>query len=179
MCNNITLFFDWYASTRTKRDVLKNDILFIATFSLNYYTSCRVIRDEKPIDEGNVAKSTITEPRIAMDKSRYGKSLQCAMRLAFSSLRKSSSWLATVIQLLVRKHSQDTGRQRAIALKSLAVGFVVRENVFRCLLFFHLPSAECIFDQTSLREKRRNKVAIRHVVIRKPEDCVIITHPSW
>lgn len=76
------------------------------------------------------------------------------MRLAFSSLRESSCWLPAVIQLLVRKHSQDARRQRAIALKSLAVGFVVRENAFRYLPFFRFPFAECIFDRALTAKKR-------------------------
>lgn len=87
--------------------------------------------------KSNVAKSTITGPRIATDKSRYGNHCRTPMRLAFSSLRESSCWLPAVIQLLVRKHSQDARHQRAIALKSLVVGFVVRENAAS---FFFLRS---------------------------------------
>lgn len=49
----------------------KQYFIFHYIFRLLYPTCC-VIRDEKPIDEGNVAKSTITGPRIATDKSRYG-----------------------------------------------------------------------------------------------------------
>lgn len=101
---------------------------------------CRIIRDGKPIGRSNVAKSTITGPRIATNKSCYGNHCRTSMRLAFSSLRESSCWLPAVIQLLVRKHSQDARRQRAIVLKSLADGFVVRENVFRYLLFSPLFS---------------------------------------
>lgn len=130
----ITLFFERYAPTRAKRCArsLKRDTSFTVAFSVYYILHC-VILDEKPIGDSSVAKSTITGPRIATNKSRYCN--RCKARLAFSSLRESSSWLPAVIQLLVRKHSQDARRQRAIALKSLAVGFVVRENVFRCLLF--------------------------------------------
>lgn len=101
------------------------------------------------------------------------------MRFAFSSLRESSSWLPTVIQLLVRKHSRDARRQRAIALKSLAVGFVVRENVFRYFLFFSPPPFafdECIFDRVLVA---KNGQWSRNSSRRYPRARGLITHLSW
>lgn len=97
------------------------------------------------------------------------------MRLAFSSLRESSCWLPAVIQLLVRKHSQDARRQRAIALKSLVVvGFVVRENAVS--FFFSLPFAECIFDRALTA---KNGQWSRNSPCCYPEARGLITHLSW
>lgn len=83
-----------------------------------------------------------------------------------------------MIQLLVRKHSQDARRQRAIALKSLAVGFVVRENVFRYFRFFLFlslslflfPLLPNVFSIGFYPRKTANGVAIRRVVIQELGD---------
>lgn len=133
---------------RERNRTQKQYFIFRYIFRLLYPFSRYIIRDEKPIGQSNIAKSTITGPRIATDKSCYGNHCRASMRLAFSSLRESSCWLPAVIQLLVRKHSQDARWPSESNCVKKPCRWVCRSRKRIQLLPFSLFTlAECIFDR--------------------------------